>query len=290
MSAVVQAFAEDEGPARRLAEALDVELGLVELHEFPDGETLPTVPGAAPTVIVYRSLDRPNAKLVPLLQACDAWRRGGAERLVLVAPYLCYLRQDAVFAPGQPLSRDVILPLLGARFDRVVTVDPHLHRTDDLAAVMGVPVTTLSAGLVLAAALGGGGDPVVIGPDSESEPWTRVVADALAAPSLTLSKVRTGDREVAVSLPDPGRVRGRRAILVDDICSSGGTLELAARHLREAGAASVEVAVTHALFDAAAETRLQLAGVRRILSTDSCPHPTNAAPLAPLLASALREP
>lgn len=290
MSAVVQAFGGDEGPARRLAEALGLELGLIDLHEFPDGETLPTVPGAAPTVIVYRSLDRPNAKLVPLLQACDAWRRGGAARLVLVAPYLCYLRQDAVFAPGQPLSRDVILPLLGARFDRVVTVDPHLHRTDDLSAVMGVAVTALTAGEVLAAALGDGDDAVVIGPDSESEPWTRVVAAALGAPSLTLSKRRTGDREVAVSLPDPEMVRGRRAILVDDICSSGATLELAARHLRAAGAAAVDVAVTHALFDAAAEARLRVAGVRRILSTDSCPHPTNAAPLARLLASALREP
>ncbi|MFN4177048.1 ribose-phosphate diphosphokinase [Phenylobacterium sp.] len=287
--AAVHAFAEDEVPAGRLAAALGVPLRLVDLHAFPDGETLVTVAESPPTVVVYRSLDRPNGKLVPLLLACDAWRRAGARRLVLVAPYLCYLRQDTLFRPGQSLSRDVIGGLLGPRFERIVTVNPHLHRTPDLGPVFpGAEVTVLSAARELARALGGADQAVVVGPDEESAPWAAAVGAALSAPSLTLLKHRSGDREVELTAPDPKALAGRRAILVDDICSSGATLARAVERLRAAGAASVEIAVTHALFDAEAEARLKAAGAVRIVSTDSCAHPTNAVALAPLLAGALR--
>jgi len=286
--AAVHAFAEDEPPASRLAAALGVPLRLVDLHAFPDGETLVTAPESPPTVIAYRSLDRPNGKLVPLLLACDAWRRAGARRLVLVAPYLCYLRQDTLFQPGQSLSRDVIGGLLGPRFERIVTVNPHLHRTTDLGPVFGTEVTVLSAAGELARVLGGAGQAVVVGPDEESAPWAAAVGEAMGAPSLTLLKHRSGDRQVELTAPDPSALAGRRAILVDDICSSGATLARAVERLRAAGAASVEIAVTHALFDAEAEARLKAAGAARIVSTDSCAHPTNAVALAPLLAGALR--
>jgi ribose-phosphate pyrophosphokinase len=285
----VHAFADEAAAAGRLADALGVGLGLVSVHRFPDEETLPTIPGAGPTVIVYRSLDRPNPKLMPLLQACDAWRRAGVQRLVLVAPYMSYLRQDALFAPGQSLSRDVMGELLSPRFDRIVTVDPHLHRTPDLSASWGVPVTVLSAAPVLGAALAGGGATLVVGPDVEAGPWAAAVAAELGVPHLTLQKSRHGDRDVRISLADPATVEGQSVALVDDVCSSGSTLARAVELLRKAGAASVDVAITHALMDDGALARLREAGAGRIVSTDSCIHPTNAAPLADLLAAALRE-
>ena len=119
MSAAVVAFAEDHAPAERLAAALGIPHHPIHLHRFPDGEALPTVAAGHETVVFYRSLDRPDAKLMPLLLAADALRRGGAEWIVLVAPYLPYLRQDQVFAPGQPLSRDVLGRLLDVADDHV---------------------------------------------------------------------------------------------------------------------------------------------------------------------------
>jgi len=288
VTAVLQAFEDEAEPARRLAAALGVAFGQVALHRFPDGEALPTVPGAAPTVLIYRSLDRPDPKLMPLLLACDAWRRAGARRLVLVAPYLSYLRQDALFAPGQPLSRDVLGALLGPRFDRFVTVDPHLHRTADLSASWNAAVTVLSAAPVLASALRDVAEPLVVGPDEEAGAWASALGRALGAPHVTLRKQRQGDRDVSLTLPEGLDVRGRSTVLVDDVASSGVTLERAAQRLRAAGAASVDVAVTHALFDDAAQVRLERAGVRRIVSSDSCRHGSNGAPLAGLLAAALR--
>ncbi|HEX6861018.1 MAG TPA: ribose-phosphate diphosphokinase [Caulobacteraceae bacterium] len=283
----VHAFEEDAAPAERLARALGLPLRRIALHRFPDGEGMPVVGGAEGTALLYRALDRPDGKLMPLLLATDAMRRAGAKRVVLVAPYMPYLRQDRVFAPGQPLSRDVLGRVIGEAFDRVVTVEPHLHRTADLTPVFGTPVTSLSAARELARAIGAAGDPLLIGPDAESEQWVEKVADELGADFIVFAKERLGDRRVRLTLPAGAKVAGRRVVLVDDICSSGGTLEAAAAAVT--GAASVEIAIVHALFDEAARARLAAAGVSSIVSTDSCAHPTNAIHLAPLLASALRE-
>jgi ribose-phosphate pyrophosphokinase len=288
MTAAVYAFREDHAPATRLATKLGLRLNPISLHVLPDGESLPSVRGCPETVLLYRSLDRPDAKLMPLLLACDAFRRAGVTRLVLVAPYLPYLRQDAVFQPGQPLSRDVLGGVLGPRFDRVVTVDPHLHRTRDLTPVFGgTPVDALSAAELLAHRIGDADGPVIVGPDEESAAWVARVADRLCAPRLVMRKVRTGDRDVDLTLPPGADLADRRAVLVDDICSTGATLVGAIRKLRKAGAASVTVAVVHALFKPGVGLALRRAGAREIVSTDACAHPTNAIHLAPLLAGAL---
>ena len=290
VSPVVQAFEDQAGPAGRLAQALGVPFRPVALHRFPDGEWLPTVVPTAGTVIAHVSLDRPNETLMALLLACDAWRRAGARRLVLVAPYLCYMRQDRIFEPGQSLSRDVVGALLGPRFDRILTVDAHLHRTRSLAEVFGsTPAEDLSAAAPLAAALAEGRPSVVLGPDQESRPWAGRIAKALGADLRVATKTRTGDRAVAVDIGSPDAFRGRNVAVVDDICSSGGTLWQAVSRLREAGAARIEIGVVHALFDPAVEARLRAAGADRIVSTTSVVHPTNAADLSGLLAQALED-
>ncbi|MFA7263061.1 MAG: ribose-phosphate diphosphokinase [Caulobacter sp.] len=283
-------FAEDAAPVRQLAERLGAPHGLIDLKTFPDGETLPTVaPNGATTVILYRSLHQPNERLLPLLLAADAFRRAGVGRLVLVAPYLAYLRQDMVFQPGQSLSRDVVCGLLGAAFDRLVTVQAHLHRTASLAGVLGVPATNLDIAGDLAILAAGGGRPLVVGPDSESRPWVQAAASRLGTDWAAFDKQRLGDRQVALTL-DPGvQVAGRAVLLLDDICSSGGTLAQAIAQLRDAGAASIDVAVAHAMFDAGALDRLRAAGAGRILSSDSVPHSSNTLELAGVLAAALQD-
>jgi len=286
----VFSFEADAAPSGRLADALGRPLRPIRLHRFPDGEGLPSVGGGAAAAILYAGLARPDPKILPLLLAANALRHAGTGRLVLVCPYLPYMRQDTLFAPGQPISRDVMGELLGPAFDRIVTVEPHLHRTRDLAEVFGgTPVTALSVAGLFAEAIGRADNPLIVGPDAESEPWAAAVARALGADHIVFEKTRRGDRDVALRLADDAALGGRRAVLVDDICSSGGTLAAAIGILLEGGAASVEAFVAHALFDEAAHRRLLAAGARRIVSTDSCEHPTNAIPLAGLLAGALRD-
>ena len=288
MTASVHCFGEDQDAASRLAAALGTSCHVIDVHTFPDGEILTTVASPGRVVIAYCRLDRPNSKLVNLLLACDAWRRAGAERLVLVAPYMPYLRQDAVFAPGQALSRDVIGQILGAAFAHIVTVEPHLHRTPSLSGVFApAGIQALSAAPALAGAIGPADAPVIVGPDVESEPWARAVAEQLAAPHFTLSKKRHGDRRVELTPPAGLDVRDRRVVLVDDICSTGATLEAAAILMSALGAGRVEVLVAHALSGEEATERFSQAGVARMVSTDSCIHPSNSAELTFQLAAAL---
>ena len=287
---VVHGFVEDLERTRRLAEALGAPFGLIDLHLFPDGECLPTLPPfEARTAILYRPLHHPDQRLIATLLAADAYRRAGVETLILVAPYLCYLRQDAVFQPGQPLSRDVVCGLLGQAFDAVVTVQAHLHRTPDLSAALGRPAVNLDIAAALAEALGAGPGDVIVGPDAESAPWVAGAARAVGARALTFSKVRHGDRAVELTLPRDAELAGRRIILLDDVCSSGGTLQAAVRQLTEAEAAAVDIGLAHALFEPATQARLRAAGAGRILSSDSIPHSTNGLDLAPRLARALQE-
>jgi ribose-phosphate pyrophosphokinase len=275
--------------ARQTALALDAPFRPIKLHSFPDGETLPRVAQTRGAVGVYCSLWRPNEKLVPLLLTADALRRAGAKRLILIAPYLCYLRQDAVFHPGESLSRDVIGALLGRAFDALVTVEPHLHRTRELsAAFAGIPALAISSAPLLGGAFAEAEETLlVVGPDAESAAWAGAVAQSIGREAVTFHKTRRDDREVELALPPGADIAGRPALLVDDVCASGATLEAALRALRARGALSVDIAVAHALFDPQAEDRLRRAGARRIVSTDSCPHPSNTIPLAAALAEAV---
>jgi len=288
MSVMVQAFAEGEVEGRAFSVVLGCPFGLVTTHAFPDGESLVSVPWTADTVIIYRSLDRPNTKLVELILAAEAWRRLGVQRLVLVAPYLAYMRQDKAFAPGQAISQRAVATLLSDHFDRVVTVNAHLHRTRALSDLFSIPTQDLSVGPTLGAWLSGRDAPdLVVGPDEESGPLVRAAADALGARCLVLSKARKGDRDVELA-PDPqDDVRGRSVVIVDDICSTGATLAAAAERMKAMGAAKVDVFVVHALFEAGAEARLKAAGVGVVASSGAVTHPSNALSLAPLLAEAL---
>jgi ribose-phosphate pyrophosphokinase len=243
-------------------------------------------------MIIYASLHQPNDKLLAILFASEALRRAGARRLVLVAPYLCYMRQDAAFRQGEAVSQRVVGALLARTVERIVTVDAHLHRTSALQdAFPGIEADNLSAMPVIAEALRATGlEPatVVVGPDAESRPWVADLAGRLGLAHAVARKERRGDRWVSISLADPAMFAGRPVLLVDDIVSSGGTLLYCASALASAGATAIDVIVTHALFPADMTDTLIRAGIRSVRSTHSVPHPTNAFQLDGILVAALR--
>lgn len=277
--------------AENIADRLGTPCCDVVVHYFPDGESLVSAATSARCAIVYCSLDRPNTKLVNLVLAAAALRDQGVERLVLIAPYLCYMRQDTAFHPGEAVSQRVIGPWLGQIFDRIVTVDPHLHRTSDIAeALPGAEAQALSATPLLAELIRrdeGGGDIVLVGPDSESRQWVERIAGPLAAPALIGSKIRDGDRKVRIEIPNIEQVDGCIGYIVDDMVSSGVTLATCSKKLLEAGARRVEVVVVHALCSEDDLAMMRSAGIARLRSTDSVVHPTNAISLSSLLADAL---
>jgi ribose-phosphate pyrophosphokinase len=286
---LVLGFPDYREQGQALARALGVVYQEVEIHRFPDGESRVRLPAELPErVVLCRSLDRPNDKLVELLLASRTARQLGAQDLALVAPYLCYMRQDTAFRPGEAVSQEIVGRLLAESFDALITVEPHLHRVSDLRQVIPLPrARALGAAPLMAQFLVGHlPDPVLVGPDVESTQWVEAIARLGGLTWRAGRKVRRGDRAVGVTLA-PGPYANRHLVVVDDVASTGRTLEAVIEGLQPLGPASLSVLVCHALFVGDAVARLQAMGVANIWSSDSLTHPSNRIPLATLLARAL---
>ncbi len=291
MDTLLLHFDDETEEAERLARAAGIECAVIERHRFPDDELHLRLPEQLPQrIIIYRSLHRPNEKLLELLLVARTAGRLGAEHLTLVAPYLAYMRQDAEFIPGEAISQRIVGEFLAGLFDALITVDPHLHRVSSLAEVVPVPHALEISGAPLLADIVATHRPgaLLVGPDAESAQWVELAAARYGFDFGVCSKIRHGDREVEIVLPEGLEVSGRKVVLLDDVASTGHTLAQAARLLLAAGATSVDAAVTHALFAGDALALLKDAGVGEIWSTDCIIHSSNAVCVAPQLAAALR--
>ena len=277
-----------------MALSLAAESGLtpaaIVRHRFPDGELKLRLPPQLPErVVLLRGLQQPNEKLVELLLVARSARELGARHLTLVTPYLAYMRQDMAFTPGEVVSQRIIGGFLAELFDAVITVDPHLHRIATLGEAIPIPDPIWLSGAPALADWIARERPgaLLLGPDEESAQWISQAAVRIGHDSAVCRKVRHGDRAVEIALPEV-ELHGRSVVILDDMASTGQTVAQAARLALAAGAVSVDVAVTHALFAEGAEQALHEAGVGAVWSTDCIPHPSNVVAMAPLLAQALR--
>jgi len=274
--------------ARALADRAGAELGAIETRRFPDGEAYVRLISAVEDreVAIVCTLARPDDQFLSLVFAAQTARELGARRVELIAPYLAYMRQDKRFKDGEAVSSTHFARLLSQSFDGLVTVDPHLHRRNSLGEIFTIPARVEHAAPLLADWIKDNvADPLVVGPDAESEQWVAAVAARAGAPHIVSTKTRRGDRDVSIDLPDLSAVRGRRAVLVDDIVSSGRTMIETARKLATAGMAKPVCVAVHALFADQSYAEL-LSLCERVVSTDTVPHASNAISVAALLAPA----
>lgn len=277
--------------AKRLADMLKVPLLDVEWHRYPDGESGVRVPGTVPeTVVVLADLDHPDPQLLPLLFLLDTLRELGARRLVLVLPYLPYLRQDARFRSGEAITSRTFAQLLSPFCDHLVTLDPHLHRYHALSEIYTVTDTVLTTADAIGVWIAANVEhALLVGPDSESRQWVSRAAEAAHAPFVVLEKTRHGDRDVDIALPDDIRLDERTPVLVDDIISSGHTMAQTVRALRKNGARAPLCIGVHGLFAGDALALLENSGAASIVTSNTIEHASNAIDVFPLLASALAE-
>lgn len=289
MNAVVLYFDDEAVEAKRFAHALGVSAQAILRHHFPDGELKLTLPTPLPAkVLVYRSLVHPNEKLIELLLVGEASKKFGVTDLTLVSPYLAYMRQDIAFHPGEVVSQKIVGQFLASLFNCVVTVDPHLHRISKLEEAVDVarPIALSGAPLLGRYIAERIPDAFLLGPDGESAQWVEQAATAFSLDHAACEKVRYGDKEVEIQLPECS-FQARHVVLIDDVASSGRTLAKAARLVLDKGAASVDVAVTHALFADDALSVIKAAGIRHIWSTNCIAHESNVIDIAQMLAEAL---
>jgi ribose-phosphate pyrophosphokinase len=267
------------------------DVGHLSLHRFPDGESLVRLdtPPQGRDVALVCTLHDPDPKIMPLLFAAGAAREQGARSVGLVAPYMAYLRQDLSFHAGEARSAGTFARILSGHFDWIVTVDPHLHRIHSLDEVFTTPAVVVQAAPLLASWIATQvREPLLIGPDEESGQWVRAVAEAAHAPWHALRKVRTGDREVEIGVPSHEHWTHRTPVIVDDIISSGATMNYLVRKLRGQGLAAPVCVAVHAVFAPSAYAALQEAGAGRVVTANTIEHESNAIDVTAAVAAAAR--
>jgi ribose-phosphate pyrophosphokinase len=263
-----------------LADAVARQLGVDPvkrtLERFPDGEMHVEIEESIRGRDVY--LLQPTsppaeANLLELLLLADACRRSDAGRLTAVIPYFGYARQDRRArgreAVGARVAADLVQ--LGG-FQRIVSVDLH---TPALEGFFSLPLEHLTAVPILSQALRTGfwEDGVVVAPDLGAAKLAELYAGLLGLPVAIVHKVRLSGERVAVRRIS-GDVRERRPIIIDDMITTGGTVEAAARALLEAGCRpELTVAATHGVLVGPAVTRLDALPIRRLVVTDTVATP-----------------
>ncbi|MCY1173534.1 Ribose-phosphate pyrophosphokinase [compost metagenome] len=292
MSAVVISMPGNEALADQLTVALELERIAATVRHFPDGESHVRVDGAVQGrhALIVCTLDRPDAKLVPLFLLAHALREGGAASVGLVAPYLPYMRQDRRFHSGETVSAVHMSGWIASHFDWLVTVDPHLHRITELAEVYSIPTRLIHAAPDITAWIRANvRQPLLVGPDEESMQWVREVARGADAPFVVLTKERRGDRDVVVSVPEVERWLSHTPVLVDDIVSTARTMIETVVHLRRAGLGAPACVAVHAIFAGSAFEDLRAAGAADIVSCDTIVHSSNRIVLATAIGTGVRE-
>jgi ribose-phosphate pyrophosphokinase len=265
-----------------LAEAVAAGLGSVAMQSgierFPDGELCPVVgPMRGDDVYIIQSTTPPvNEHLMELALLLDACRRAGSTKVTAVVPYFGYARQDRRSRPGQAIGARVAADILAAvGADRIVVVDPH---TPGFEATCSIPVEVLTVTSVLVRALHKHDaiGSVVVAPDLGAVKLAERFATALGLPVAVVRKSRISGTSVRAE-ELVGDVEGRRPIIVDDMISTGATIEATARLLESHGAlAQTVVAAPHALLLEAAPERLDQLRLARLLVTDTVAIPSNA--------------
>ncbi|WP_323847205.1 ribose-phosphate diphosphokinase [Microbulbifer magnicolonia] len=277
-------------PLRR---GLPAEAGALEYRHFPDGESYLRIdtPVAGRHCILLADLSDPDGKFLPLQFLAATLRELGAGSVGLVAPYLCYMRQDRRFRTGEALTSHLFARWISREVDWLITVDPHLHRIRDLAEIYPIPAIALSGAPALADWLVRRGEPgLLVGPDAESRQWAEKIAQRSGWPYIVGCKERRGDRDVHVALPALDAQQAARpcAVIVDDVISSGHTVLQAVARLQAAGFAAIDCIAVHGLFAGDAREQLLASGVRALITSNSVPGPAPAIDLGPLLLDPIR--
>lgn len=259
--------------AEAIARYIGVELGKAVMGRFSDGEIHIRLDDSVRGSDVYliQSTSAPvNDHLIELLVMVDALKRASAKTINVVIPYYGYARQDRKARSRDPITAKLVANLIEtAGAHRMIAMDLHAMQ---IQGFFDIPVDHLLGVPIL-------GDyfqsknlssPVVVSPDHGGVVRARRLADTLQAPLAIIDKRRPEPGVVEV-MNIIGDVKGRTAILIDDIIDTAGTIVLAANALKEAGAGDVYACCTHPVLSGPAIERLEASSIIEIVVTDTIP-------------------
>src|SRR3954454_10980596 len=268
--------------AARIAARLDVDLGQVDLRTFADGEVdcryHESIQGAdvflvQPTAANEAHRMTPNDALMELLVMIDAAQGASAHRIIGVMAWYGYARQDKKSAPREPISARIVAKTLeGVGVDRVLTMDLHAGQVQGF---FHVPLDHMTAMPMLTQWIADQGfreEPVIVSPDAGRVKTARSLARKVGTTWAVMEKERPAQQVAEIGYV-VGEVKGKTAVLVDDMIDTAGTLTAAAQTVLDEGAERVIAVATHGVFSGPAFALLaqENSGIERIVVTDTMP-------------------
>lgn len=264
--------------ARSVCNDIGIQLGQAKVRKFSDGETQIEISEnvRGKDVFIIQSTCAPvNDHLVELLLMIDAFKRSSAKRITAVIPYYGYARQDKKVAPRVPISAKLVADLLTtAGAGRVITMDLHAGQ---IQGFFDIPVDNLFAAPAILDYIKRtfDNDTVIVSPDAGGVERARAFAKRLHAQLAIIDKRRPAPNK-AEAMNVVGNVEGKRAIIVDDMVDTAGTLTEGASALMEHGASEVHACCAHAVLSGPAVERITNSKIKTLVVTNTNPLQENA--------------
>ncbi len=273
---IVACLTPPKGMCEELGSLLKEKIGSkvywVEKKKFPDGESYVRIPfpvAEEDVVLVHTGFEGQNDRLMELFLTLDVLNDLNAKSTTLIMPYMPYARQDRRFREGEAVSIKTVLEILNSlELDNLIVVN--IHKEHSLTHFKGTSVNVNALLELSKRAAEGLSDVVIVAPDKGASRYAQEIARELDAPWTFLEKFRdrvTG--EVTMHVNELDVVRGKNVLLVDDIVSTGGTLALASKILRENGAKKVIPVIAHALLVGDAVEKLERAGIEELVTANT---------------------
>lgn len=289
MPILIATFPETKEVAKKVARALKAEYTEIFTEDFPDSEfhvKLKKNPKNKTVVIMNSITHDPDEKLIETLLAGGVARDYKAKKVILVATYFPYLRQDKHFEKWDSFSSKYILKLF-TNFDKIITIDPHLHRIkhmeDWATKAHSVSTVKLVANYIKKRF---GKNFTIVGPDEESSQWSGKVAKILGDKVVILKKTRFSSTHIKVREKNNEKI-SKNVIIIDDIISTGKTIMGAIKLAKSKGARKVIVIGVHGILSGDADKKILKEA--ELVTSNSIPNKYAKIDVSPIIAEALKK-
>lgn len=277
--------------AKKIANKLKKPYSELEVTHFPDSEIKLRFKADVRrkvVVLVQSFYNHINDCVIETLFAAETARDLRAKKVILIAPYFPYLRQDKRFNPGECISLQTIAKNIDEDFDEVLIIDPHLHREKTLKHIFRIRSHKLTANpLIVEYIKQKIKNPVIIGPDWESYKWAQKVAETVGCDFAIMEKNRISSRKVKVKLHKKIDIKNKNLVFIDDMISTGYTLLEAIRAMKRLGAKKVTCFAVHGILVENALQKLRKAGAE-VITTNTIPNKAARIDVASLIAESLK--
>lgn len=275
----------------KIARKLKKPYSELNVRKFPDGEInvrfMRDIKGK--TIVLIQSFyGNINDEIVETIFAAETAKDLGARKVILAASYFPYFRQDKRFSPGECVSIKVATRLVSKYFDKVLIIDPHLHRQTKFSVLFSAKSEKLTSNPLIADYIRKNiKNPLIVGPDWESYKWAKKVAEDINCPHVILEKKRISGRRVKIRLNKKIDITNKTIVFVDDIISTGNTIMEAAKNIKKLGAKKFYCVAVHGVFVERALEKLNKNNIE-VITTNTIPNRVAKIDVSGLLAKSLR--